>query len=520
MRVEHLDDLPVLGSQIQRMGLSGLLDNHFPDHGLWKGISGGKLAEGWLMYILSEGDHRLSHVEEWAELRLESLGAILGESELRVLDFSDDRLGRLLDRYSDDEEWNALEIGLGRQLLQVYGLESGEEESLKVVRSDSFNAPQFREEGDLFTYGYSKHRRSDQPFCKVMMASMDPLSVPLAVEILKGSGPDVDHYLSVIKRVQSILGKSGNLYVGDSQLGSMSNRLAIQMAGDYYLSPLNRKQVSLEKLHAYLAEIKKPIRELPSLFTGCKTKRKPAYYYEVKEIIRDEERELEWEERRVLVYSPQYAEGLIKSLNNRLNEAEQAIKKLVISKKGRRNPKTLKDLHTRVDVIVKKYKVAECFEVKCNQSVESYVVKRYKNREAEERKKVTLSLELKRKEGEIELKRKQLGWQIYGTNAKEETIGTGDLVRSYRDEYRIEHLFDYMINRDVGLLPIFLQKEERVKGLIRLLSIAMRFSMLLQYDVRNELEKKRVSLKESMQEIKIEVPTSQQLQCYFEHLED
>lgn len=498
MLVEHLDDLPVLGNQIRRIELSSILDTHFVDHGHWKGISGGKLTFGWLLYILSQGDHRLSHVEDWAELRLRSLAAILEEPKLRSLDFCDDRLARLLDRFSEDDKWTDFEKAIGKKLLQVYQLDRVEGESkaeIKVVRTDSFNAPQYRDEGELYRHGYSKQRRSDQPFCKVMISALDPMAVPLAVDILKGSGPDVDHYLSVIKRVQSMLEKSGNLYVGDSQLCSMPNRLAIHSAGDYYLCPLSKKQVSKEKLHSYLDRIKGAINKLPSIFTQTASKRKPAYFYELTETIKAQEKGIMWQERRILVYSPHYAQGLIKSFNNRLSESEQKIQNLVISKPGRRNPKTIKDLYARVAAIIKQYKVEDCFKVKCSQTLEKRRVQKHKNRPEEIRQKITLYLKIKRNEDVIELKQKRLGWQLYGTNVPQNKFETSDLIKSYRDEYRIEHLFDYLINRDVGLLPIYLKKEERIKGLIRLLSLAMRFSMLIQYDVRIKLSKNGGQLK-------------------------
>ena len=185
MKISYLDDLPLIGFQLGILDLSSLLDKHFPDHGLWKGISGGKLAEGWLLYMLSEADHRLSHVQDWAEQRLDILGAILEESNLRGLDFSDDRLGRLLDRYSDDDNWHRFEQSLGKGLFRFYQLDNSPSVTgnlMHVFRTDSFNVPQFRTVDSLFTYGYSKHRRSDQPFCKVMLSAMDPMAMPLAVD--------------------------------------------------------------------------------------------------------------------------------------------------------------------------------------------------------------------------------------------------------------------------------------------------------------------------------------------------
>ena len=503
MKIEQLDDLPLLGSQFTESNLTGLLDEYFPDHGHWLGISGGKLALGWLLYILSEGDHRLSYVQDWAESRIEVLSSILEAPELRALDFSDDRLGRLLDRYQDEITWQRFEKALGQTLLQVYDLDVKRSctSSIETVRTDSFNVPQFRDPGELFRYGYSKQRRADQPFCKVMMAALDSCMVPLAVDVIKGSGPDVDHYLPVIQRSQSVLGRSGHLYVADAQLCSLSNRSWIHQHGDYYLCPLGRKQCSLEQLHDYLNQFEDAIEELPALFTAPESKRKTAYYYQVQEEITDPETGGTWKERRILVYAPDYAKGLVESFESRLIKAQENIQNLVISKQGRRNPKILKDLHTRIDGIIKKFQVEECFTIDCFETIERGP-------------KQPLNLTIQREEETIALKRSRLGWQVYASNVEEDKLSTAELVTSYRDEYRIEHLFNYMLNRDVGLLPVYLKKEGRVKGLIHLLSIAMKFSMSLQYQVRKSLaqeDKKLSHIYPGNKGRKTELPTTSML---------
>lgn len=501
MKIESLDDLPFIGCQFAKCGLSNQLDQHFPDHGHWLGISGGQVAVGWLLYILSEADHRLSHVEDWASSRLQTLGAVLGEGKIRSIDFSDDRLGRLLDRYSEDEAWDSFEQTLGSHLLQVYEITpqvEGQLSDYQVVRTDSFNAPQFRGVTELFTHGYSKQRRSDQPFCKVMISTLDSLTLPLAIEIVKGGGPDVEHYMTNIKRVQNILPQRGNLYVGDSQLGSMGNRLAIHSSGDYYLMPLNRKQCVSAELYGYLEQIEGPVNELPGIFTANDDKRQAAYFKEVSILLKPQSdtaaNNTEWTERRILVYSPKYAEGLLRSFSNRLDEAQQAIQNLMISKKGRKVPKTLEDLHIRKDRIIQQYELEGCFEITCDQTVEYIKVQRHKDRAAETREHVTIHLQIKRNDAFIEKHKQRLGWQVYGTNVPESLIETATLVKCYRDEYRIEHLFDDLINRNTGLLPLFLKKENRIKGLIRLLSVAIRFTALIQYQVRRHLEKNSESI--------------------------
>jgi len=63
---ERVDDLPVLLAQLDRLGVRPLLDEYFPTHGNWGGLSLGWVSVLWLTYILSEGDHRLNHVAPWA----------------------------------------------------------------------------------------------------------------------------------------------------------------------------------------------------------------------------------------------------------------------------------------------------------------------------------------------------------------------------------------------------------------------------------------------------------------------
>ena len=66
---ERVDDIPLLLAQMDRMGLSEVLDAHFPTHGNWRGLSFGQVTTIWLSSILSRGDHRLVPVEPWVAQR-------------------------------------------------------------------------------------------------------------------------------------------------------------------------------------------------------------------------------------------------------------------------------------------------------------------------------------------------------------------------------------------------------------------------------------------------------------------
>lgn len=75
-------------------------------------------------------------------------------------------------------------------------------------------------------------------------------------------------------------------------------------------------------------------------------------------------------------------------------------------------------------------------------------------------------------------------------------LTTEQAIICYRNKYRIEYKFDELLNRITALLPVFLQKKHRVKSLIRLLLLALKFVSTIEYQVRTKLKAKRQSVKE------------------------
>lgn len=506
MHIEAIDDLPLLYSQIEKFQIPQLINHHLPDHGNWSGASGGIVISGWLLYILSESDHRLSRVEDWAASRLSVLRTVLAYPTLRSLDFADDRLGRLLDRLSQQAAWESFELALGQLVVEVHRLKSlqeikSEASDLLVVRADSFNAPQFRDPGDLFRFGYTKQRRKDQTQCKAMVAALDPIAIPMAINVVSGNGPDFEYYLPVMERTAQMLHTKGNLYVGDSQMGSMAIRSALQDRGDYYLSPLNFKQCTPQQLDDYLDRLSEQMIDLNYVqinrgkTTDESQNEEDRVYYTVVEESIEGEPKAKWIERRILHYSTPYGNRQRASYDDRLNRAEEKIKNLVVSKSGRRLPKTMAELYGRIAKVLQNYKLdPQSFEIKCQQHTKIRKIQRHKNRPERKEKTIQLSLKIKRNQAVIDTKRRKLGWRVYATNVPQQIVATEELIRCYRNEYRIEHLFDYVINRDTGLLPLYLKKEKRVKGLIRLLFVAMRLSVAVQSNIRNHLNTEQTTI--------------------------
>jgi transposase len=247
---ERVDDIPLLLEQMQRMGLPTLLDEHFPTHGNWQGLSLGWVTSIWLSSILSRGDHRLVHVEPWVANRLWTLRATTGQAVERLA-FTDDRLEIVLRSLHDDTRWATFESALNQHTVRVYELPTAR------VHVDSTSASAYTtvSEHGLFQFGHSKDHRPDLPQVKVMQAVLDPLGMPLATDVVSGERADDPLYVPCIRRVQASVGRHGLLYVGDCKMASRETRAFLATQGDFYLCPLPQVQLTEGELDAALAAV-------------------------------------------------------------------------------------------------------------------------------------------------------------------------------------------------------------------------------------------------------------------------
>jgi transposase len=233
----RVDELPLLHQLIGELGIKTSIDTVIGEHGNWSGISIGRITELWLCYILSECDHRLQNVEDWSESRLDLLRILSDDSTLSSLDFTDDKLGLLLDKIGDSRVWGEIEQKINKKSLSVYRL--GDESDLATFRLDA--APMQShgqvEAGGLLQYGYHKHH-ADLPQFKVKLCTLDNelnhFAYPVTHLTVSGNTSDDELYIPIIKQSKAVLSgilgyEKGNLYVGDSKFGSIENRAYVYL---------------------------------------------------------------------------------------------------------------------------------------------------------------------------------------------------------------------------------------------------------------------------------------------------
>ncbi len=486
MVTERVDDIPVLLKHLEQMKVPQLLDEHFATHGNWQGLSLGWTATIWLVHILSRADHRLNRVQDWVARHGETLSRCTGQA-IEELDFSDDRLGAILRYLNEDEAWVGYEQSQGQWLLRVYDLPS------ETVRLDTTTASTYQAENleGLFRRGVSKDHRPELAQVKAMLATLDPLGLPLATTVVDGSRADDPLYEPAIEQVRATLGRSGVLYIGDSKMGAQQTRASLEAKDDYYLVPLSLTQLPESELEGYLQPVwegRQELIEVERTAANGKTV-KVAKGYESTTTLRVdyEGRAVEWVERRLIVCSLSYAEAQEAALRQRLEKAQAALEELTRPRRGKKRLNWLEEYEQAIEEILTRYRVKGLLDVQCSETLIERPVRRYGDRPARLERESHFHLTVTVVHTAVEARIRRLGWRVYATNAPAESLGLATAVLAYRDQYIVERGFARLKGQPLSLTPMYLQREDHVTGLIRLLSIALRALTLFEFVVRRRL---------------------------------
>lgn len=490
IETERADDIPLLLAHMQHMNLAGLLDKHIPAHGNRKGLSVGKVTQVWLSHILSEANHRMNHVQEWSQRRKEIIRSC-GLETFEAEDMTDDRLADILRALSNDIHWSAFEQDLMGNVVRVYDLQK------ECIRIDTTSVKSYAEvnEQGLLQYGHSKDHRPDLAQLKLVLASLDPLGMPIATEVISGEHADDPVYLPIIARVREGLKKKGLLYVGDCKMAALQTRAMIQYQQDFYLCPLSSIQVSSEEIRQKVDELRKKETALQSV-ERLNEKNEIiciAQGYEIsQELTTEVNGEMQsWTERRFLIQSTSGLEAAMQGLRERLQKAEQAIQAISVKKQGKMRLKTREEVEKAIQEALKKFQVQELLEVTIYENYQEQKVRVSKGKIAEPHREAFFTLSTERREEVIEYAISHLKWRVYATNQEKGQSTLEQAVEAYRDEYRVERNFERLKGHPFSIAPLYVQRDDHRIGLVRLLTIALRVLTLLEGIVRKNLSEEQ-----------------------------
>ena len=483
---ERVDDVPLLLAHITRMDIPALLDAHFAPHGNRQGLSLGWVCALWLAHILSRADHRLNRVRPWADQLQTTLNAHLPQA-LRPTELTDDRLADVLRALSDDPAWAACESDLNAHLLRVYDLHPT---TIRVDSTTTSGYWQLTDDG-LFQFGHSKDHRPDLPQVKLMLATLDPLGLPLAADVVPGQRSDDPLYLPIITRVRASLGRTGLLYVGDCKLGALLNRASIQHASDHYLCPLGGVQLPPADLATLVASVLAEEQALEPITRtnadGATITIADGTEQTVTLTAVVDRTVVTWNERRLLVRSRAAQTAQIRALQQRLAQAEAALAELLVPRRGKMRPSTPPELDAAVAALLAHHQVIGLLDVTIQATAHTRTLRAYRGQAAREETSYALALSSARIPDAITAAEARLGWRVYATNQPTEQLSLAQAVLAYRDEYLVERSLGRLKGAPLSLRPLFLSRDDHATGLMRLLTIGLRVLSVLEYAIRQRL---------------------------------
>jgi transposase len=500
LKHERVDDLPLLLGMLEQLQLSRILDQHLGRHHLHKGLSYGQLGIVWLAFLLSEADHRKVAVQPWTVHKQHTLQALLRQSVLPT-DFTDDRLGLLLRRLAR-ADWPAVEADLWRACCLVFAF------PFDRVRLDSTTVSGYHDPvpNGLMQRGHSKDHRPDLAQLKLMAAAAQPYGYLLACDVVSGEKADDPLYTPLIQRVRRLLDRQGLLYVGDCKMAALATRGELVKAGDCYLTVLPLTGTTQQEMPGWiettLANSKKIVvltvqnnGRKETLGEGCEWWRTCQ--------TRVEKETVSWKERVQLIRSCGVWEAQKKHLEEKLSQAEKELKSLTPAPgRGRKVYREEGALALAVTQIMERHGVTDLLAVTWQQrrQVRQRYVGRGRpgvNRQRREEVKVRYEItEVKRQEKEIEARKERLGWRVQVTNVPKARLSLLECLLIYREGWCLERDFHLIKAKPLGIDPLYLQKDEQILGLTRLLTIGLRVVTWLEIRVREELKRRKEELAE------------------------
>ncbi len=284
--------------------------------------------------------------------------------------------------------------------------------------------------------------------------------------------------------------------MGDCKMAALATRAFVAAAGDFYLCPLPVNQVSRAQRRAWLQPAFDGTQALQPVWRPGGEGRPDelvaeGFAVDVELTATVGDSEVRWAERRWPVRSQAYAQAQGAALERRLGSAVQALRELVVRRQGKKQL-----FHTALlraaEAIVRRERVEGLLRYSVQALMTTRQVRAYRGRPARQETDVFFRIEVHRNEAAIAEKKREMGWQVDGTNAG--ALALPPVVWAYRGQYRIEDDWSRLKGRPLGLTPMYLQDEQGRQGPVYLLSLALRLLTLLEWRVRERLRQEGAKL--------------------------
>ena len=367
-KIERVDDIPLIFHWLMKMRVAELIDQIWPPHGNWKGLSYGQLAVLFITYVVHSLNHRLSGMEAWLVSHQRLLEQLTGWS-LERTEVTDDRLGILLSELGGDADRIAVyQAEQGRHLIRAYELPTN------VARYDTssftvYHAPEGAEPEGLLAFGHSKDKRPDLLQFKQGLGTLDPAGVPIFTETLTGNGADDPLYIGAWRTMGQTLGRNDFLLVADCKAAALETRATIAQEGGWYLFPVPLTGKTPEELAGWIRQPPVEPRAiiLEAMDPDSGEGKRIGIGFEVEKTLTAElgQQTYQWQERWLVIRSDNHAKRQKKKLIKGVETAETDVKKLY-PKAG----EGAEELAARAAKVIEKHGVSDFLSVSISERIE------------------------------------------------------------------------------------------------------------------------------------------------------
>jgi transposase len=188
-------------------------------------------------------------------------------------------------------------------------------------------------------------------------------------------------------------------------------------------------------------------------------------------------------------------------MNKRIFEAELALLALTKEpKRGRRQIRSEEQLHQEAKAILERFGVLGLltYTFKREETTKTQYIgpgRGGKNRAQQIITRVRYVIaNVQRDESAIAATTWRMGWRLYATNQLATELPLEKAYLLYRQAPRIERHFHLFKGAPVGLEPLYVRRDDQIKGLIRLLSLCVRLLTLIEIVVRLSLTQQEEKL--------------------------
>ena len=492
-RIERVDSLPLILYWLTKMRIQGAIDAIWHPHPYWQGLSYGQLAVLFVAYVLYMHTHRLSGMEAWVVSHRTTLEELTGWT-IRLKEATDDRVGHMIEMLGR-EEGAAIRFQrqVGQNLIQAYALPT------EVARYDttSFSvyhaAPEEGQGKGLLGFGHSKDHRADLVQFKQGLGSLDPAGIPLYTNTVGGQAADDPLYLPAWQEMVKTVGHPHFLYVADCKAAALATRAAIDHGQGCYLFPLPMTGETPDLLRQWVLSPPVPVAEiyLPDITDKEGRPLLVGYGFSIERLMQctlEDGTVHTWTERWLVTQSLAHARRQQVGLQERLTKTTAELNRLKA-----RTAESRDEYQLRAERLLKQRQLEDLLTVTAVEGVTAK--KQYENRGrpgahssytlVEERH---LHLELQLNQTAIEEQRRLSGWRIYVINLPAASLSLEQAMSYYRDEWLVEHGFHRFKKGSLPALPLFLRLDERIRGLMLLLMVALQALTLLEFISQRQLK--------------------------------